>query len=83
MARRCAARGIGEGVVARCICSSAWAAHNRLAGLGEEATDEKSNQIQAIPKLLSILALKGCIVTIDTMGCQRAIAEQVLDQEAD
>lgn len=61
---------------------SAWAAHNRLV-LGQEATEEKSNELTAIPRLLSILALKGCIVTIDAMGCQRAIAEQIVDQNAD
>jgi len=61
---------------------SAWAAHNRLV-LGQEATDEKSNEITAIPKLLSILVLKGCIVTIDAMGCQRAIAEQIVEQGGD
>jgi len=61
---------------------SAWACHNRLV-LGQEATDEKSNEITAIPKLLALLELKGCIVTIDAMGCQRAIAEQIIDQEGD
>jgi len=47
---------------------SAWAGANRLV-LGQEATEEKSNEITAIPKLLEVLELKGCIVTIDTMGC--------------
>ena len=61
---------------------SAWACDNRLV-LGQQATDEKSNEITAIPKLLELLALKGCIVTIDAMGCQRAIAEQIIDQEGD
>ena len=61
---------------------SAWACQNRLV-LGQEATEEKSNEITAIPKLLSILALKGCIVTLDAMGCQRAIAKQIIDQEGD
>lgn len=58
---------------------SAWACHNRLV-LGQEATDEKSNEITAIPKLLALLELKGCLVTIDAMGCQRAIAKQIIDQ---
>ena len=58
---------------------SARACHNRLV-LGQEVTDEKSNEITAIPKLLALLELKGCIVTIDAMGCQRAIAKQVIDQ---
>lgn len=61
---------------------SAWACQNRLV-LGQQATDEKSNEITAIPKLLELLELKGCIVTIDAMGCQRAIAEQIIDQGGD
>lgn len=61
---------------------SAWACNNRLV-LGQEATDEKSNEITAIPKLLALLELKGCIVTIDAMGCQRDIAEQIIVQEGD
>ena len=61
---------------------SAWACHNRLV-LGQEATEEKSNEITAIPKLLALLELKGCIVTIDAMGCQRSIAEQIIDQGGD
>jgi predicted transposase YbfD/YdcC len=58
---------------------SAWACSNRLV-LGQEATEEKSNEITAIPKLLELLELKGCIVTIDAMGCQRAIAAQIVAQ---
>ncbi len=58
---------------------SAWACANRLV-LGQVKTDEKSNEITAIPKLLRLLELKGCIVTIDAMGCQTAIAEQIIDQ---
>ena len=46
-------------------------------------TKEKSNEITAIPLLLELLELKGCIVTIDAMGCQRAIAAQIISQEAD
>lgn len=51
--------------------------------LGQEATAEKSNEITAIPKLLTLLELKGCIVTLDAMGCQRAIAEQIMNQDGD
>ena len=58
---------------------SAWASTNRLV-LGQEATEEKSNEITAIPKLLELLELKGCIVTIDAMGCQHAIAAQIIAQ---
>lgn len=61
---------------------SAWACQNRLV-LGQQATEEKSNEITAIPKLLELLELKGCIVTVDAMGCQRAIAEQIIDQGGD
>ena len=61
---------------------SAWACRNRLV-LGQEATEEKSNEITAIPKLLELLALKGAIVTIDAMGCQRAIAAQIVAQDGD
>ena len=46
-------------------------------------THEKSNEITAIPALLKLLELKGCIVTIDAMGCQLNIAEQIITQEAD
>jgi predicted transposase YbfD/YdcC len=61
---------------------SAWASANRLI-LGQLKTEEKSNEITAIPKLLRILALEGCIVTIDAMGCQTAIATQIIEQGAD
>lgn len=61
---------------------SAWACANRLV-LAQEATQEKSNEITAIPKLLALLELKGCIVTIDAMGCQRGIAAQIVEQEGD
>jgi predicted transposase YbfD/YdcC len=61
---------------------SAWACANRLV-LGQEATAEQSNEITAIPKLLELLDLKGCIVTIDAMGCQTAIAKQIVGQSGD
>lgn len=61
---------------------SAWACANRLV-LGQEATAEKSNEITAIPKLLDLLDLKGCIVTIDAMGCQTAIAKKIIDRQGD
>lgn len=57
---------------------SAWSVENRLV-LGEQAVDEKSNEITAIPKLLEQLELKGAIVTIDAMGCQKEIAEKITD----
>jgi predicted transposase YbfD/YdcC len=61
---------------------SAWASENRLV-LGQVKTDEKSNEITAIPERLKVLALKGCIVTIDAMGCQTEIAQQIVAAEAD
>jgi predicted transposase YbfD/YdcC len=59
---------------------SAWASANRLV-LAQTTVDAKSNEITALPELLRCLALAGCVVTIDAMGCQRAIAQQILDQE--
>jgi predicted transposase YbfD/YdcC len=61
---------------------SAWAVENRLV-LAQLATEEKSNEITAIPLLLKQLALKGCIVTSDAMGTQTKIAEQIIEQEGD
>ncbi len=61
---------------------SAWAQTNRLV-LGQIKVDEKSNEITAIPALLRLLDLAGCIVTIDAMGTQTAIAEQIVAQGAD
>jgi predicted transposase YbfD/YdcC len=61
---------------------SAWATSNRLV-LGQRKTAAHSNEIEAIPKLLEVLELKGCIVTIDAMGCQTEIASQIVAQKAD
>ncbi|MBX7223489.1 MAG: ISAs1 family transposase [Blastocatellia bacterium] len=61
---------------------SAWAAEARLV-LGQLKTENHSNEITAIPELLQLLALKGCIVTIDAMGCQTAIANQIIEQQGD
>ena len=61
---------------------SAWATRNTLT-LGQVRTEEKSNEITAIPQLLNLLDLQGCIVTIDAMGCQREIAQQIVDGGAD
>ncbi len=61
---------------------SAWAAKNSLV-LGQIKTDDKSNEITAIPELLKSLEIKGCLVTIDAMGCQKKIAEVIIEQEAD
>jgi predicted transposase YbfD/YdcC len=61
---------------------SAWSWHNRLV-LGQVKTDDHSNEITAIPQLLSMLDVAGCIVTIDAVGTQKPIAEQIVDQGAD
>jgi predicted transposase YbfD/YdcC len=61
---------------------SAWAVENRLV-LAQLATEEKSNEITAIPLLLEQLALGGCIVTIDAMGTQTKIAAQIIEQDGD
>ena len=61
---------------------SAFAARQRLV-LGQVKVAEKSNEIVAIPQLLAMMAIAGAIVTIDAMGCQRDIAEQIVDQKAD
>ena len=61
---------------------SAWASANTLT-LGQVKTEEKSNEITAIPKLLEMLELSGCIVTIDAMGCQKEIARTIVDRGAD
>lgn len=60
---------------------SAWATNNNLV-LGQVKVSEKSNEITAIPKLLELITVKGCTVTIDAMGCQQEIARKVIEQEA-
>src|SRR3954451_6457773 len=60
----------------------AWSAEQRLL-LGQVAVDGKSNEITAVPKLLELLSLKGCIVTADALNCQRLIAAQVVEQGGD
>jgi len=61
---------------------SAWASANRLV-LAQVKVDDKSNEITALPELLKVLAIAGCIITIDAMGCQREIAKQIIGQEGD
>ena len=61
---------------------SAWASANHLL-LGQTKTDAHSNEITAIPELLKMLEVSGCIVTIDAMGCQTEIARTIVDQGAD
>jgi predicted transposase YbfD/YdcC len=61
---------------------SAWAVENRLV-LAQIATEEKSNEITALPVLVRQLALAGCIVTIDALGTQTKMASQIIEQEGD
>lgn len=61
---------------------SAWGHKNRLV-LGQVKVDDKSNEITAIPKLLQSLWVKGCIITIDAMGCQKEIAKDITGRKAD
>lgn len=61
---------------------SAWCNTNNMV-LAQEKVDEKSNEIVAIPALLDLLVIKGCIVTIDAMGCQRSIAERIVEGKGD
>ena len=61
---------------------SAWATSNGVV-LGQRKTEAHSNEIEAIPKLLEVLDLKGCIVTVDAIGCQEEIAAKLVEQKAD
>lgn len=61
---------------------SAWASEHRLV-LGQLKVDSKSNEITAIPKLLELLDIVGCIITIDAMGCQKEIAATIIAKKAD
>jgi len=61
---------------------SAWATANHIS-LGQTVVHEKSNEITAIPELLKIIELSGCLVTIDAMGCQVKIAQSIVDADAD
>jgi len=61
---------------------SAWATANKLV-LGQVKVDCKSNEITAIPELIKVLELSGCIVTIDAIGCQKEIVKLIVNKEAD
>jgi predicted transposase YbfD/YdcC len=70
-----------KGQAARYVVN-AWASANGLV-LGQLKVDEKSNEITALPPLLRALELAGCIVTIDAMGCQKKIAQEIIEADAD
>lgn len=61
---------------------SAWSCEHQLV-LGQVAVDEKSNEITAIPRLLALLDIENCIITLDAMGCQKEIAKQIVQSKAD
>lgn len=75
-------RGAREGKKHPLHIVSAWSSQNSLL-LGQVRTAEKSNEITAIPELLKLLDIEGCIVTIDAMGCQKAIAKDIIETGAD
>jgi predicted transposase YbfD/YdcC len=77
--RRSYDTGIGKDAISMV---SAWATANELV-LGQVKVDDKSNEITAIPALLRVLEISGCIVTIDAMGCQTEIAKTIVGQGAD
>lgn len=77
-----ALRGSRDGEKSAIYMVSAWANANGIV-LGQMKVNEKTNEIKAIPSLLKILAIKGCIVTIDAIGCQKNIAEEIINKEAD
>lgn len=77
--RRSHDHGVGKAAI---DMVSAWATANHLV-LGQVKVDEKSNEITAIPQLLQALEVSGCIVTIDAMGCQTEIADEIIEQDAD
>lgn len=77
-------RGSGDGVLGKraIYMVSAWAEENHLV-LGQRKVDAKSNEITAIPELLKILSISGCIVTIDAIGTQTKIAQTIIERGAD
>lgn len=76
-----ALRGSKDGEKGPVYMVSAWARANGIV-LGQMKVNEKTNEIKAIPELLKILAIKGCIVTIDALGCQKDIAKGIIEKEA-
>jgi predicted transposase YbfD/YdcC len=70
---------LGKGAI---YMVNAWASANHFA-VGQRKVNEKSNEITAIPELLDMLEISGCIITIDAMGCQTAIAHQIVAKQAD
>jgi len=72
-------RALGKGTI---VMVSAWARGNCMV-LSQTKADEKSAEVTAIPELLQVLDLSGCIISIDALGCHKDIAAEIVDQEAD
>src|SRR5262249_31392633 len=76
----------GSGSAARALgplhLVSAWATENHVA-LGQVAVDGKANELTAVPELLELLELRGALVTLDALGCQKAIARKIVDGGGD
>lgn len=72
----------GEGSFSKLHVVSAWAADNGIT-LGQEKVWDKSNEITAIPALIRALDLQDCLITIDAMGCQKKIVEEIVSKKAD
>jgi len=77
--RRSHDKTLGKGAI---VMVSAWATANRLV-LGQVKVDDKSNEIKAVPELLRVLDISGCIITTDAMGCQKEIASLVIEGGGD
>jgi len=75
-------RGSARGDLKGLHLVSAWATANSVS-LGQVAVAEKSNEIPAIPQLLQLLEVQGALVTIDAMGCQKEIAQAIVDKKGD
>lgn len=78
--RLCGSGAQGKKAIVHMV--SAWCNENNMV-LGQVKTDDKSNEITAIPELLNLLDIKGCTITIDAMGCQTNIAAKIIEKEAD
>lgn len=74
--------GSGNDKHGACHVVSAWVAEHQMT-LGQLATEEKSNEITAIPEIIDMLNIEGCTVTIDAMGCQKQIAGKIRGKGAD
>lgn len=77
--RRSHDKTLGKGAI---VMVSAWATANHLV-LGQVKVDDKSNEIKAVPELLRVLDISGCIITTDAMGCQKEIASLVIEGDGD